>query len=154
MAQDESRGLEEGEETVNKVMLMGRLAKDPEIRQTRSGKSTANWVLAVDRPRNPNRPDENAADFIPLVSWERSADFVGKYLAKGTKVLVEGRMQVRSYEAQDGSKRWVTEVVTQVIEFAESKKNSGGENTAWKQAPASSPADGFGGPVSDEEIPF
>ena len=135
---------------MNKVILMGRLAKDPEIRQTRSGKSTANWVLAVDKPYKQDRPaDEPSADFIPLISWERAADFVGKYLTKGTKVLVEGRMQVRSYEAQDGSKRWVTEVVTQTIEFAESKKNSGGGG--WKQAPT--PADSFGRPTQ-EEIPF
>lgn len=153
MAQDKSRGLEEGEGTVNKVILMGRLAKDPEIRQTRSGKSTVSWILAVDKPYKKDRADdEPSADFIPLVSWEKAAEFVDKYLSKGMKVLVEGRMQVRSYKADDGSTRWVTEVVTQNIEFAESKKNSG--VGGWNQAPAQTPADGFGGCVQDEEIPF
>lgn len=135
---------------MNKVILMGRLAKDPEIRQTRSGKTTANWIIAVDKPYKKDRPaNEPSADFIPLVSWEKAAEFVDKYLTKDTKVLVEGRMQVRSYEAQDGSTRWITEVLTQTIEFAESKKSSGGGG--WKQAPT--PADSFGGPTQ-EEITF
>lgn len=133
---------------MNKVILMGRLTKEPEIRSTRSGKSTASWTLAVDKPYKKDRSaDEPSADFIPLVSWEKAADFVKNYLHKGTKVLVEGRMQVRSYEAEDGSKRWITEVVTQNIEFAESKG-------AGKAADHQQDENGFGAQVPDEEVPF
>lgn len=141
---------------MNKVILLGRLAKEPEIRQTRSGKATASWVLAVDKPYKKDRPaDEPSADFIPLVSWEKAADFVGQYLHKGSAVLVEGRMQIRSYEAQDGSKRWITEVVTQNIEFAGSKPQQQNDGWGAPAAPAPrTPVDSFGAPVPDEDIPF
>ncbi|MCQ2282354.1 MAG: single-stranded DNA-binding protein [Bacteroidales bacterium] len=137
---------------MNKVLLMGRLAKEPEIRQTRSGKSTASWVLAVDKPYKKDRPEgEPTADFIPLVSWDKSADFVGQYLHKGSRVMVEGRMQVRSYEAQDGSKRWITEVVTQNIEFADSKPKDGGYGQ--QQGGYAQAYNGFGQPTN-QGVPY
>lgn len=155
---------------MNKVILLGRLTRDPEIRQTQAGKSVASMTIAVDRPRARNAQDgQQTADFIPLVAWERSADFCRTYLHKGSKIMVEGRMAVRNYEAQDGSKRYVTEVIVQNIEFAESKKADQGWSQNGGQAPAGggfTPAAGynqappdyagqFGQPVLyDEEIPF
>ena len=105
----------------NKVILMGRLAKDVDARQTPSGKTVARFTLAVDRRQGKNTQGQQTADFLNIVAWERLADFCSNYLRKGTKILLEGQLQSRSYEAQDGSKRYVTEVVARDIEFAESK---------------------------------
>ena len=105
---------------MNKVILMGRLARDPDVRSTQSGKSVARMTIAVDRRVGRNaQPGQPTADFLNLVAWERMAEFCQNYLRKGTKILVEGRLQSRSYEAQDGSKRYVTEVSVTDIEFAE-----------------------------------
>lgn len=106
---------------MNKVILMGRLAKDVDVRQTPSGKTVARFTLAVDRRQGKNTQGQQTADFLNIVAWERLADFCSNYLQKGTKILLEGQLQSRSYEAQDGSKRYVTEVVARDIEFAESK---------------------------------
>ena len=105
----------------NKVILMGRLAKDVDVRQTPSGKTVARFTLAVDRRQGKNTQGQQTADFLNIVAWEKLADFCSNYLQKGTKILLEGQLQSRSYEAQDGSKRYVTEVVARDIEFAESK---------------------------------
>ena len=100
---------------------MGRLARDVDARQTPSGKTVARFTLAVDRRQGKNTQGQQTADFFNIVAWERLADFCSNYLQKGTKILLEGQLQSRSYEAQDGSKRYVTEVVARDIEFAESK---------------------------------
>ena len=94
---------------MNKVILAGRLTRDPEVRYTQSGKAVASFTLAVDRRfgrRNAEANGQPTADFIPIVVWERLAEVCGNNLIKGSQVLVEGRMQVRSYDAQDGSKRF------------------------------------------------
>lgn len=146
---------------MNKVILMGRLARDPDVRTTQSGKSVARMTIAVDRRMSRNAADSGQAttDFLNLVAWERLAEFAGNYLHKGSKILVEGRLQSRSYEAQDGSKRYVTEVNVSDIEFCESKSHTeGGDFDAPAPmdgpAPAASPVGGFGGPVKDDDIPF
>ena len=105
----------------NKVILMGRLAKDVDVRKTPSGKTVARFTMAVDRRQGKNTHGQQTADFLNIVAWESLADFCSNYLRKGTKILLEGQLQSRSYEAQDGSKRYVTEVVARDIEFAESK---------------------------------
>ena len=145
---------------MNKVILMGRLARDPDVRTTQSGKSVARMTIAVDRRMSKNADSGQAtADFLNLVAWERLAEFAGNYLHKGSKILVEGRLQSRSYEAQDGSKRYVTEVNVSDIEFCESKSHAdGGDFSAPAPmdgpAPAASPMGGFVGPVKDDDIPF
>lgn len=145
---------------MNKVILMGRLARDPDVRTTQSGKSVARMTIAVDRRMSRNADSGQAtADFLNLVAWERLAEFAGNYLHKGSKILVEGRLQSRSYEAQDGSKRYVTEVNVSDIEFCESKSHAEGGDFAAPApmdgpAPAASPVGGFGGPVKDDDIPF
>ncbi len=125
---------------MNKVILAGRLAKDPDVRHTQKGDCVASITVAVDRPR---KDGQQGADFIPCVVWGNTAKAVGDYKKKGDFVIVEGRMQIRSYEAQDGGKRYVTEVMVSSIEFvggSKEKKNS--------------PADAFGGGYADEEVPF
>lgn len=125
---------------MNKVILVGRLAQDPEVRYTQSGKAVASFNLAVNR-----YGQKDAADFIPIVAWEKLAEICGNNIRKGNKILVEGRLQIRSYEAQDGQKRRVSEIVAQNIEFLGSKNKSEGETCASD----------FGSEVSpDEEIPF
>ena len=116
---------------MNKVILTGNLTRDPELRYTQSGKAVATFSLAVSRTWK--KPGENQAqqltDYINIVAWDKSADFCGKYLIKGSRVLVEGRIQSRSYEAQDGSKRYITEVVSENIEFAGARPQGGGEGS-------------------------
>ena len=106
---------------MNKVILIGRLVKDPEIRYTQSGKGVASFVLAVDRRFS--KEGQQTADFIPIVAWNKLADIIGNNLTKGRRISVEGRMQVRNYDAQDGTKRYVTEVISDEVEFLDSKRD-------------------------------
>lgn len=109
---------------MNIVTLMGRLARDPEVRYTQGEKPmcVANYTLAVDRPRK--KEGEQAADFISCVAFGRSAEFAEKYLHKGLKVVVTGRIQTGSYTNRDGQKVYTTDVVVEDQEFAESKSAS------------------------------
>ena len=143
---------------MNKVILSGRLVRDPEIRYTQTGKAVASFTLAVNR-RFSSSDAQQTADFIPIVAWEKLAEICGNNLIKGSQIVVDGRMQVRSYEAQDGSKRYVTEVVANDIEFMGSKmQHEGGypQSAAPQQAPAGNApaANSFGPSVPDEDIPF
>lgn len=139
---------------MNKVILVGRLARDPEVRYTQSGKANATFSLAVSRFSG---GQNNTTDFIPIVAWEKLAEICGNNLIKGSQILVEGRMQVRNYEAQDGTKRYVTEVVAQNIEFLGSKQTRPSDDHP-AATPAVAPGGGansFGSEVfPDEEIPF
>jgi single-strand DNA-binding protein len=123
------------------------------VRYTQSGKAVASFTVAVNR-RFSRSDQQNTADFIPVVAWEKLAEICGNNLIKGSQVLVEGRLQVRNYDAQDGSKRYVTEIVAQEIEFMGGKPTRGPEDQAGA-APATGGADSFGSQVfPDEEIPF
>ena len=106
---------------MNKVILIGRLVNDPEIRYTQSGKGVASFVLAVDRRFS--KEGQQSADFIPIVAWNKLAEIIGNNLTKGRRISVEGRMQVRNYDAQDGTKRYVTEVIADEVEFLDSKRD-------------------------------
>ena len=108
---------------MNKVILMGRLTKDPDVRYTQGQESMciARYTLAVDRRFSRNNNNGNNADFIPCVCFGRQAEFVEKYLIKGTKMAVTGRIQTGSYTNKDGVKVYTTEVVVEDQEFAESK---------------------------------
>lgn len=150
---------------MNKIILLGRLTRDPEVRYTSTGKVVCQFTLAVDRPFA-NQEGQREADFIPVVIWGKQGETCGNYLTKGQRALVEGRLQIRSYDAKDGSKRWVTEVIADRFEFIESRKDSAGApHPAAHQAPAqaapvqqAAPNGGmesFGSSVPfDEEIPF
>ena len=142
---------------MNKVILHGRLARDIELKTTTSGKSVAQASIAVNR-----RGKDAGADFIPLVIWGQMAETMNRYLGKGREVLVEGRMQVRSYDDKNGNKRYVTEVVVESFDFCGSSNNSSKDSApppsddGGSQSNGSYPPPGaFGGRVvSDEEIPF
>lgn len=133
---------------MNKVIILGRLTKDPEVRYTQMGKVVASFTLAVNRPFK-GQDGQQEADFIPVVLWGKTAETVGNYVHKGQRLIVEGRLQIRSYEANDGSKRWVSEVIGNSIEFIEKRENNGSTNYN------SGGFDSFGQSVPfDEEIPF
>ena len=100
---------------MNKVLITGRLVKDPEAFTTQGGLSRSTFDVAVQR-RVKNKDGKYDADFLTVVAWRQTADFCNKYLTKGRMVAVEGQIQKRSYTAQDGSKRWVTEIVADSVE--------------------------------------
>lgn len=107
----------------NKIIILGRLTKDPEISYTQSQKVVAKFTLAVDRPFT--TPDgKREADFIPVVVWGKAAELVGNSCAKGHRLLVEGRLQIRNFDAKDGTKHWVTEIIANNIEFIERKEKT------------------------------
>lgn len=108
---------------LNKVILMGRFTRDPELRSTPQGISTCSFSIAVDR--NFVRPgEERKADFINCVAWRQTAEFISKYFKKGSMVALEGSIQTRSWDDQDGKKRYATDVVVSQVYFAESKRDS------------------------------
>jgi single-strand DNA-binding protein len=105
---------------INRAVLVGRLTKDPELRYTNSNIAVATFTLAVDRGFK-NAQGEKETDFIPIVVWKKSAENVAKYLNKGSLVGVDGRIQTRNYEAADGTRRYITEVVADSVKFLDSK---------------------------------
>jgi single-strand DNA-binding protein len=103
---------------VNHIVLIGRLTRDPELRYTPNGVAVTHFTLAVDR-RFTNQAGEREADFIPIVTWQKLAENCANHLRKGRLVAVEGRLQIRSYEAQDGQRRRVAEVIAGNVQFLE-----------------------------------
>ena len=148
---------------MNKVILMGRLTRDPEVRHSAgdNAMAVARFSLAVDRRRRANgSSDEQTADFINCVSFGRQAEFAEKYLRKGTKLVVTGRIQTGSYTKPDGTKVYTTDVVVEESEFAESKSASDNHASSFtpidRPAPSSAAGDGFMNIPDgiDEELPF
>ena len=153
---------------MNKVILMGRLTRDPEVRYSQGDNSMAiaRYTLAVDRrfARRNGGDNQQTADFISCVAFGRSAEFAEKYLRQGTKIVVTGRIQTGSYTNRDGQKVYTTDVVVEDQEFAESKNAAAGSGmTAQSARPAaanpgqaSAPGDGFMNIPEgiDEELPF
>lgn len=133
---------------MNKVILMGRLTKEPDVKYTQTGKVVTQFTLAVDRPfKDANGNKET--DFIPVVVWGKAAELVGNSCQKGHRLLVDGRLQIRSYEAKDGSKRWVSEIIANSVEFVERKSDKGGTSGDKSEFEQFEHAVPF-----DEEIPF
>ena len=145
---------------MNKVILMGRLTRDPEVRyaQGENAMAIARFSLAVDRRRQ-NNADGQTADFINIVAFGRLGEFAEKYLHKGTKVALSGRIQTGSYTNKDGVKVYTTDIIAEDIEFAESKNSAGSDGgyagAVSRPAPASA-GDGFMNIPEgiDEELPF
>ena len=142
---------------MNRIILLGRLTKDPEVRYTNTGKVVCQFTLAVDRPFA-NQEGQREADFIPVVIWGKQAETCGNSLTKGQRALVEGRLQIRSYDGKDGNKHWVTEVIADRFEFIERKSDFAGRTSApvAPKAPVQGGSmESFGQAVPfDEEIPF
>ena len=114
---------------LNKIILMGRLTRDPELRRTQSGTAVASFTLAVDRDYKP-QDGERETDFIDVVAWRGTAEFVFKYFSKGRMAVVEGRLQVRDWTDKDGAKRRNTEVIADSVYFGDSKKVSESDTPA------------------------
>lgn len=162
---------------MNKVFLIGRLTRDPELRYTNSNIATASFSIAVDRNFT-NQNGEREADFINVVVWRKQAENVKNYLTKGSQIAIDGRIQTRSYDGQDGQKRYVTEVVADNVQFLSRATNSngGGNNTqpafndnatpydfSTSSAPEKETTDVSNDPfadfgssieISDDELPF
>ena len=142
---------------MNKVILIGNLTRDPEAFTTQSGVSRSTFTVAVQR-RFANAQGVREADFIPVVAWRQSADFVNRYLTKGRKVAVEGSIQTRSYDAQDGSKRYVTEIIADSVEALGSRDDGQARPhdngpTPPPAVPAAPSSNDFT-EVDDDELPF
>ena len=114
---------------LNKIILMGRLTRDPELRRTQSGTAVASFTLAVDRDYKP-QDGERETDFVDIVAWRGTGAFVSKYFTKGRMAVVEGRLQVRDWKDKDGNKRRSTEVVADNVYFGDSKKVSESDTPA------------------------
>ena len=142
-------------EKVNKVILMGRLTKDPEVRYTQSENSTAiaSFTVAVDRRF---KSGEQTTDFINCIAFGKLGEHVEKYYRKGMKTALTGRIQVRNYTNRDGQKVYVTEVVAEEMEFAESKASQQKSGNATNTNKSSDPLDGFMNIPDgiDESLPF
>ena len=145
---------------MNRLFLLGRLTRDPEVRYTPNGRVVCQFNLAVDRPFK-NQDGERESDFIPIVIWGKNAETAGNSLMKGQRALVEGRLQIRSYEAKDGTTRTVAECIADRFEYIERKGDTGAGNKNAATAPTFAPSgnetpmEGFGQPLPfDEAIPF
>ncbi len=108
---------------MNKAILIGRLTKDPELRHTTGGRSVCQITVAITRTFT-NQNGEREADFINVVTWDKQAENIAKYMTKGRLVAVEGRIQTRNYDDKDGKKVYVTEIIAQNVQFLESKGSS------------------------------
>lgn len=132
---------------MNRIILLGRLVKDPDVKVTTSGKTVCTFTLAVDRPFS-GKDGKREADFINIQTWNKTAELIGNYVSKGQRLLVDGRLQIRSYDGKDGNKHYVTEVIADRVELIERKEKSA-------QKAESEAMEGFGSEVQfDEEIPF
>lgn len=130
---------------LNKCFLLGRMTKDPEIRRTNGGTAVTSFTLAVDRDFKTN--GEKETDFIEVVAWRNTAEFVSKYFSKGRMAIVEGRLQIREWTDKSGNKRRTAEVVADNVYFGDSKKEN-------KEAPEDKQADFAEISEEDGELPF
>ena len=129
-------------------MITGNIAREPEARTTQSGVSTSTFTVAVQR-RFKNAQGQHDADFLTVVAWRQTADFCNKYLSKGRKVAVTGTLQTRSYTAQDGSKRYVTEIIADHVETLDKREERREEQPAQEQPDPNKFTE-----VDDDELPF
>jgi single-strand DNA-binding protein len=129
---------------LNRIILMGRLTRDPELRRTQQGTAVASFTLAVDRDFKGRDSSERATDFIDIVAWRNTAEFVSKYFTKGRMAVVEGRLQIRDWKDKDGNNRRSAEVVADNIYFGDSERDGAGSD----YAPAyGAPMGGYSAPM-------
>ena len=150
----------------NKVILIGRLVADPELKKTGSGVAVTNFTIAVDR-KYTKEGQEKQADFPNIIAWRSTAEFICHFFKKGSAILIEGELQTRSWTDQNGNKRFATEVVADTARFCESKRDSEANSTSQNQSAAQGDfgASGWGAYAaggqpnfeavsSDEDLPF
>ena len=131
---------------LNKIILMGRLTRDPELRRTGSGIAVASFTVAVDRDFASRESGERETDFIDCVAWRQTGEFVSKYFTKGRMAVVSGRLQIRSWTDKDGNKRRTAEVVADNVYFGDSKRD--GDSGSSYSAPAGNSFGGYSAPAA------
>lgn len=134
---------------LNKVFIMGRLTRDPELRRTQSGTAVTSFSLAVDRDFK-SQGGERETDFIDVVAWRSTAEFVAKYFTKGRMAVVEGRLQIRSWQDKDGNNRRTAEVVADNVYFGDSKRDGAersGDYNNYSAPSYGAPAGGYAAPM-------
>ena len=149
---------------LNKIILMGRLTRDPELRRTQSGTAVTSFSLAVDRDFK-SQSGEKETDFIDIVAWRNTAEFVSKYFTKGRMAVVEGRLQIRDWTDRDGGKRRSAEVIAENVYFGDSKREGGSDYGSAPAYGTPAPSRGYAAPMGgqsdfaeigeeDGELPF
>ena len=144
---------------LNKIFIMGRLTRDPELRRTQSGTPVTSFSLAVDRDFK-SQSGEKETDFIDVVAWRSTAEFVAKYFTKGRMAVVEGRLQIRDWQDRDGNKRRSAEVIADNVYFGDSRRDSGGDSGSGSYGGGYAPAVGGGASgfaeidEEDGDLPF
>ena len=147
---------------LNRIILMGRLTRDPELRHTQTGTAVASFSLAVDRDFKDKTTGEKSTDFIDVVAWRQTAEFVPRFFTKGRMAVVEGRLQLRDWTDRDGNKRRSAEVVADNVYFGDSKRDaegggygapSGGYGAPGGYAPPAAPASGgYSAPAGGDQF--
>lgn len=137
---------------LNKIILMGRLVRDPELRNTATGTPVASFTIAVDRDFK-SQSGEKETDFIDIVAWRNTADFVSKYFSKGRVAAVEGRLQIRSWTDKEGNKRRTAEVVADNVYFGDSKRDDSDSFGGYAAQPEAKTS-GFAEIEDDSDLPF
>ena len=136
--------------SVNKVILVGHLGADPEVRYTPSGKAVANFSLATtERFTNKEGEKEERTEWHKIVAWARLGEICGEYLTKGSQVYIEGRLQTRNWEDRDGNKRYTTEIVAQAMQMLGGSKKGGEAASVEESHPSEEPVS-----IPDDDIPF
>ena len=149
---------------LNKIFLMGRLTRDPELRRTQTGTPVASFSLAVDRDFKDKDTGERSTDFIDVVAWRQTAEFVSRYFTKGRMAVVEGRLQIRDWTDKEGGKRRSAEVIADQVYFGDSKRDSdgggysnagyasGGGYSGGYAAPSAPAPSGYGAPSGGDQF--
>lgn len=144
--------------SLNKCILQGRLTRDPDLRHTQTGAPVVSFSLAVERDMKDKQTGARATDFIDVVAWRQTAEFVSRFFTKGRMAVVEGRLQMRDWTDKDGGKRRSAEVVADNVYFGDSKRDGEGNSnpgpTGGYAPPPSDPSNDFGDISDDEPLPF
>ena len=142
---------------LNRIILMGRLTRDPELRHTQTGTAVASFTLAVDRDFKDRNSGERATDFIDVVAWRQTGEFVSRYFTKGRMAVVEGRLQMRDWTDKDGNKRRSAEVVADNVYFGDSKRDAesvGGYSSGYTGGYQAAPSGGYNAAPSGYSAPM
>ena len=138
---------------LNVIAIMGRLSRDPELRQTTTGKNVASFTIACSRGRK-DANGKDLVDWIPVVAWEHAAEFVCKYFEKGSLIAIDGRLQSRSYQDRDGNNRTAIEIVANNVNFAGSKSTGGGSNSVPAGGSRNEPTVQYDEIEDEGDLPF
>jgi len=140
--------------SVNKVILLGRLGQDPELKYTQAGKAVAKFSLATDETwKDKQGEKQQKTTWHTVIAWEKLAEIIGQYVKKGSQVYIEGKIQVRNYETNEGEKRYVTEIVANNLVMLGDKKDSNGEEKP-KSKPSPKPKGKDDSEINDDDVPF